>query len=71
MKQFSQFALGKWVFASIKWHLCFTKIHLANHRRLFLILMIQIKRKKNSERSLLNKASDLWLLYLSKTSPNR
>ena len=80
LKQFSQTVHGKGIFVSIKGHFCLTKRHLANaegkwrsnipHRKYFLILLIQIKKKK-SKRALFEKASDLWLLYLSKIVSDR
>ena len=80
MKEFSQTVLVKGLFVSMKGHYCLTKGHLANpegtwrsnppRQKLFLMLLIQIK-KKNSKEPLFNGASDLWALYLSKTVLDR
>ena len=67
-------------FVSIKRQLCLTRRHLGNqegkmevkylpHRKLFLILLIQIKKKNYFKKATFNKALDPQMLYLSKVGP--
>ena len=68
MKYFGQIVPGKGLFVSIKGHFCLRKGHLANVEG-----QVEIKSTSSEvifdkiKKTLFNKPSDLWMLYLSKT----
>ena len=80
MKELNEIVFEKRLLASIKGKFCLTKGHLGYqegyvevkyppHRKLFLALLIQIRKKFFLKRALFNEASDPWMLYLSKIGP--
>ena len=73
-----QIVLEKGPFASVKGHLCLTKVHLDYHEgqvevespiieSCFWYFWFKSTKKVFFEKGLLNKASNSWMLYLSKT----
>ena len=77
MKEFSQTVLVKGLFVSIKGHYCLTKGHLVNpeatwrsnppHQKLFLMLLIQIKKKIQRSHSLTERQTSVRFIFLKQS----